>query len=181
MENIEHGVNPPNVATLNKKEVFNDLNAVVLSFYVRNVNTLSKDEMEDFARFDKAKTPQQLKTWAENIHITGSMGDMTLIELASVIKNLDDKMLDDLMRQSSQNPRIINEKSQALTKQIKEVKALEKPDTIVLFRNGTDNFTAIGSDAKKTAETLGIMPDNKFNDLDVTNINRAGAYLLFQN
>lgn len=181
MENIEHGVNPPNVATLNNKEVFNDLNAVVLSYYVRNVKTLSKDEMEDYKRFDKAKTPQQLKTWAENIHITGSMGDMTIIELANVIKNMDDKTLDDLMRQASQNPRIINEKSQALTQQIQEVKTLEKPDTIVLFRNGTDNFTAIGEDAKKTANTLGVMPDNKLNELDVTNINRAGAYLLFQN
>ena len=181
MENIEHGVNPTYVDTLNKKEVFKDRFADMLSYYVRNAKTLSKDEQGDFTRFDKANNAQQLKTWAENIHITGSMGDMTSIDLANVIKNTDDKTLNVLLQYAKESPRILIEKANALTLQTNDIKAQEKPDTVILFRNGHDNFTAIGKEATKVAETLGILPDSKINELDVTNINKAGAYLLFQN
>ena len=181
MENIEQGVNPPNVATLNKNEVFKDLFADMLSYYVRNAKTLSKDEQGDFTRFDKANNAQQLKTWAENIHITGSMGDMTSIELANVIKNTDDTTLDMSLRYAKQSPRVVEEKTNALTRQINDLKAHEATDTVILFRNEHDNFTAVGNDAKKVAQTLGIMTDSAVNNLDVTNVNKAGAYLLFQN
>ena len=181
MENIEHGANPTHVGTFNKQEVFKDLFAEMLSYYVRNVKSLSKDEQNDFLHFDKANNAQQLKSWADNIHITGGMGDMVGIELANLIKNTDNTSLDAWMKYAKQDNRFVNEKTEALTKQINDIKGQDNEYPVILFRNGQDNFTAIGKDAQKVADALGIMPDSKINDLDVANINSAGAFLLFKN
>lgn len=180
MERLEHGGHHSDVATP-KQEFTTELFADMMTFYVRNANTLSKDEREDFARLDHAANTSQLVSWAENIHITGSMGDLTSIELASIIRSSDEQSLSDLLDRTHDHPRIIREKMAALSKQAEKTRA-ELPDSpVILFRNGEDNFTALGEDARVTAGKLAVMPDNIINDIPVVNINRSGITLLEHN
>ena len=180
MENLENGVNPQYVAT--PKNDFKGQFADMFTYYVRNLNSLSKDEREDYRRFDKAANAKQLREWAENIHISANTEDMTSIELAKFINSSDDKALDAFLHEVLQNPRIISEKADALTQQNEEEKIKNGNNTVILYRNGEQNFTAVGDDADKTADTLGILPDELLGEeTPVTNINNAGVALLQHN
>ena len=180
MEKLENGGYPNDVATP-KNEFTKELFADMMTYYVRNFNSLSHDEREDFARLDNATNAQQLVNWAENFHITGSMGDMTGIELANIIRNVDEKTLSNLLQDTQQHPRIIHEKMAAIFVQASKTKNELPESPVILFRNGDGNFTALGEDAKKTADRLAVMPDNSFNDIPIVNVNSSGIAILEHN
>ena len=180
METTNYGGNPTNVVTP-KKEFIKDLFADMFSYYIRNINLLNNDEMEDYRRMDKAANSSQLRNWAENIHVSGNAGDMTSIELANIIRASDDKTLDELLLEMQQSPRFINEKATAIISQTQKEKQNLPKDTCVLYRNGDGIFTAIGEDAQKVASELGIMPDSSLGNHDAVNINRPGIALLKHN
>ena len=180
MDRHNYGANPTNVVTP-KKEFIKQLFADMFSYYIRNVNTLNNDEKEDFQRMDKSANSSQLRNWAANIHVSGSAGDMTSIELANIIRSSDDKTLDGLLLEMKQFPRFINEKAMAIINQNQNEKKNLTENTNVLYRNGEGIFTAIGEDAKKIASELGIMPDSSLGEYDAINIYRPGIALLKHN
>ena len=180
METLDNGGHHADVTTP-KEEFTIELLADMMTFYVRNANSLSHDEREDFARLDHAANAGQLASWAENVHITGGMGDLTAIELANIIRNTDEAPLSDLLRKAHLHPRIIKEKLNAVTAQAERTRSETTEATAILFRNGEGNFTALGEDAKTVAQKLALMPDNNVNDIPVINIGRAGVALLKHN
>ena len=180
METPDYGGHHAYVTTP-KEEFTIELFADMMTFYVRNANSLSHDEREDFARLDHAANAGQLVSWAENIHITGSMGDLTAIELANIIRNTDEATLSDLLTKTQHHPRIINEKLNAVTAQAERTRTGMKDPPAILFRNGEGNFTALGEDAKAIAQKLALMPDSTVNDIPVLNIGQPGIALLEHN
>ena len=133
MENLEKGGYPNNnVATPKLNELFVN----VISNYVRNVKALSRDELEDFKRLDAATNADQLRQWAEKLHVSGSAGDVTSIELAKIIQTLDDKSLDALLLQSQSHPIILENKTNAILQQTEDLKSELPEKTVILYHNG---------------------------------------------
>ena len=180
METLDYGGHHTDVTTP-KEEFTIELFADMMTFYVRNANSLSPDEREDFARLDHAANARQLVSWAENIHITGCMGDLTAIDLANIIRNTDEASLSDLLKKTRLHPRIINEKLNAITAQAERTRSALAESPAILFRNGEGNFTALGEDAKAIAQKLALMPDDTLGDIPVINIGRPGVALLEHN
>ena len=165
METLDYGGHHTDVTTP-KEEFTIELFADMMTFYVRNANSLSPDEREDFARLDHAANARQLVSWAENIHITGCMGDLTAIDLANIIRNTDEASLSDLLKKTRLHPRIINEKLNAITAQAERTRSA---------------LAALGEDAKAIAQKLALMPDDTLGDIPVINIGRPGVALLEHN
>ena len=180
METLDYGGHHADVTTP-KEEFTIELFADMMTFYVRNANSLSPDEREDFARLDHAANAGQLVSWAENIHITGCMGDLTAIDLANIIRNTDEASLSDLLKKTRLHPRIISEKLNAITTQAERTRSALAESPAILFRNGEGNFTALGEDAKAIARKLALMPDDTLGDIPVINIGRPGVALLEHN
>ena len=176
METLDYGGHHADVTTP-KEEFTIELFADMMTFYVRNANSLSPDEREDFARLDHAANARQLVSWAENIHITGCMGDLTAIDLANIIRNTDEASLSDLLKKTRLHPRIINEKLNAITAQAERTRSALAESPAILFRNGEGNFTALGEDAKAIAQKLALMPDDTRGDIPVINIGRPGVHI----
>ena len=164
METLDYGGHHADVTTP-KEEFTIELFADMMTFYVRNANSLSPDEREDFARLDHAANAGQLVSWVKNIHITGCMGDLTAIDLANIIRNTDEASLSDLLKKTRLHPRIINEKLNAITAQAERTRSALAESPAILFRNGEGNFTALGEDAKAIARKLALMPDDTLLDI----------------
>lgn len=181
MENLEKGGYPNNNVATPKQ--LNELFVNVISNYVRNVKALNRDELEDFKRLDAATNANQLRQWAEKLHVSGSAGDVTSIELAKIIQTLDDKSLDALLLQSQSHPIILENKTNAILQQTEDLRSELPEKTVILYHNGEGNYTAVGTDAEKVAKHLGLLPDELLgsDQIPVININRSGVALLNNN
>ena len=132
MENLEKGGYPNNNVATPKQ--LNELFVNVISNYVRNVKALSRDELEDFKRLDAATNADQLRQWAEKLHVSGSAGDVTSIELAKIIQTLDDKSLDALLLQSQSHPIILENKTNAILQQTEDLRSELSEKTVILYQ-----------------------------------------------
>lgn len=174
----ENGLAKINAGKLSQS--LSDLYADIMSYYIRNTNSLSPNEKWDFQRLDNVANGKDLKEWAKFVVPNFDLPDDNALQFANIIRKTDIATLDAAVTEFQSNQRVRNEKLDGLEQAKKQI--LESNENaIILFKNKDNTFTATKDDALKISDFMGWKTRLDNNENPIININKEGMVLLRHN
>ena len=145
---------PGNTAADRKADKINELYTDLVTFYVRNIHSLSPSEREDYSRLEMVHDADSFLCFAKNINGSPILPEQTDISLAREILSADRATLDMAAEKIATNSSAAQEKFTAAENIAAGMRNTpDKP--LVIFRNGKHSYTVLGEDARILSNQFG--------------------------
>lgn len=173
----KHTTKPDNLNEATK--VLVDALVEINTYYLRNINSLSLSDKNNYRNLQNTQKAEDLKSWANSYVPQFNTLDDTMAKLQEATRRTDDSLIEKAITMAKNDERLLKETNNT----IENLKRKERKDDqfpFVLIHNKNGEATATNNDAFAVADFMGWKTDS-INKIPVLNISQQGLKLLSQN
>lgn len=149
------------------------------TYYLRNINSLSHAEKNNYRELQKTNKAEEVRSWADSYVPQFNTMDDTMAKFQEAIRKTEDKNIETAISLAKKDDRLLKETDNA----VENLKRMERKNDdfpFVLLNNTNGGATATNNDAFAVADFMGWKTDS-INNIPVLNISKQGLILLSHN